>query len=208
MYKHVTQLVAQEGLVGLQKLEAQGVLQPDFARRVGRTWNVNEKDKVLSSAVSQGIGRHSNLEQIQEMIEWLRDDDYLIDYGILTVSLALSEKSEGVPTLEESKFYQILCYFREQMDGEDDIFCTDFLLDYVKYFSPRMKEWLFSLRSAHRELCDEDMIVVETSVGYSYVYRSDIPEAADLKEEEMLYTEHCSESGMHYNRYHGFCCCD
>ena len=203
MYKQVASIVGKEGLVGLQKLEAEGVIKPDFARRVGNIYKRDAVDSKLSQAIARGIGWHSDVETILEMIDWLRDGDYLVDYGELTVSLAISEKREAAPTLAESKFWQALDYFRHQIDDENDIFCVDFLLDRSQYFSARMNARLSQLKK--KQKLGEDRVVVKTSCGYSYVYADDVPKPP---EGATPYMETCTESGMHYNRYRGYVCSD
>ena len=205
MYQNVTRTVGKEGLIGLQKLEAEGIIKPDFATRVGNIYKRDAVESGLSRAVARGIGWHSNIETILEMIEWLRDADYLIDYGQITISLAVSELREGKEKLEDSEFWKTLNYFRELMDDENEIFCLDFLLDYNRRFSQNMKNWLNELKS--EQFHNEEITTVKTSCGYSYVYLDDddLPPAV---EGGILYIEACFESGMHYNRYQGFTCCD
>lgn len=203
MYAQVTRTVGKEGLVGLQKLEASGLIKPDFSTRVGNIYKRDAIDSGLSRAIARGIGWHSDMEVILEMIEWLRDGDYLIDYGELTVALAVNEKRDRKATLSESPFWQALDYFRSLIDDENEIFCVEFLLDYERYFSQNMKDWLMQLEK--EQSFPDDLVIVKTSCGYSYVYTDDAP---DVAEGERLYIDRCSDPGMHYNRYQGYICSD
>lgn len=197
---HITQIVRREGLVGLQKLEAQSLIKGDFSRRKGKIQNRGD-DADTALAIAKGIGRHDNLDSIMEMIEWLREGDYLIDYGYITVSLAVS--AGWCKSLEESKYIAILEHFRAKMDDEDEIFNIEFLLDYRKLFCEKVVEWLLDMKE--RQSFSDDTIIIKTSCGYSYCYKDDFP---DVPEGEMIYMDRNAESGMHYNRYFGYVCTD
>jgi hypothetical protein len=66
---NVTQIVAQEGLVGLQKLEANGNILPNFASRVGNIHRRSVQEAQTSMQIAIGIGRHSDLDKVLEMME-------------------------------------------------------------------------------------------------------------------------------------------
>jgi hypothetical protein len=119
----IARLVAREGLVGLQKLEAWKVIAPDFSKRVGNVYNVSVKEASVAKAVANGLGRCSDLERLLEMIEWLREGEYLIDYGYITVSLLISVTYEKPTNLPDSKYIKIIQYFRSLTDDENEIFC-------------------------------------------------------------------------------------
>lgn len=198
----ITKLIQKEGIVGLQKLEAWGKIKGEFPQRIGNLLKRGREGKI-AFAIARGIGRHSDFEKVLEMIEWLRDGEYLIDYGYLIVSLLRSVKFEHPKSLEESKYWGIVRYFQSQLDGEDDIFNVDFLLDYKRKFRPDVVEWLEKIQLNTINL--ENHILVKTSVGYSYSFTEHFP---DVPEGEVPYMELCDKPGMHYNRYGCHICSD
>lgn len=209
--------VASEGLIGLQRLEAEGVIVGDFPQRKGHL-SKRDEDADIALAIATGIGRHDSLETVTEMIEWLRDGEYLIDYGYITVSLAesakdsvslrslvgsisISDVQKKFNLLQESKHISILEYFRQQIDDKDEIFCLEFLLDYSNQFCKEVNQWLLGMKKQPTD----DTVVVKTSCGYSYCWKDDFP---DVPKGYFPYVEWCYESGLHFNRYRGYCCTD
>lgn len=173
MYTQIVNVVSEEGLVGLQKLEAEGMIKPD-----GEMTDPQARKQAMAFAA--GLACRPDSNELEEALWWLFEGEYLVDHGFLYVSLAQGERYEDAPSLEESKFYQLL----KAADCDDKV-CFDFLLDYKENFSPRMIEWLES-----RSIYPDDVGMVKTDYGYAYI-------DADSDEDEV----YLGDSGRYYNRY-------
>lgn len=197
----IAKIVAKEGLIGLQKLEAQGIIRGYYQDRFR---NITERgeDGFISFAIAKGIGRNSDPEKVKEMITWLEDAEYLIDYGYIFVSLLRSVTYENPSSLEESKYMKVVEYLRFDDDGEK--FDVNFLLDYNRKFRRDVIKWLEKIEE--KMILGEGSLIVRTRFGYSYIDEEDCP--YECRENIIPYADFCSESGVHYSRYWGISCVD
>lgn len=160
----IEKLVAEQGIVGLQTLEYQGLLKRNNKRHAKST--------------AKGISVH-RLSDILQMIDWLRDGDYLIDYGILMVWLAKQGRISDMEYFNTCEEYEILN--------------SHFILDYKNLLSHEVITWLkndIASRPGLVETC-----IYRTKYGYSFVDEEDVVDPVDY-------------SGLHYSRYAGFYCVD
>lgn len=188
LMQKITKIVAKEGLIGLQKLEAQGLIQGYYRDRFQKIGE-RGKDGFVSFAIAKGIGRNSDPEKVKEMIKWLEDAEYLIDYGYIFVSLLRSIRYENPSALEESKYMKVLHCLRHEPRLRDK-FDVNFLLDYRKKFTSHVIEWLERIRDGIVFVTGEK--IIKTEFGYSY-----------YEEKDCLCHDNHNKSEIHYNRYWG-----
>lgn len=193
--KEVEKLIREEGLVGLQKLEANGMIRGNFTERIVGNVYRRSNDRRRAYAIARGIGSHSNVEKIIEMIEWLRDDDYLIDYGMITVFLGIAIKREGVP-LAESRFKKALDYIR----CFENFFCVYFLLKHQSKFSEEFNDWLLEIRDNELSRINQSTMLVKTRFGYSTIAIEKYRGSTTSKDSSMRQS---NMQGIHFERYRG-----